>query len=81
MLRRPMRIERQTLITSCRPRVSGDERAALEDLHRVGGQTRIDTLADQGVMHGVVGAADFDVMILMHASADLPVRVFIAPRR
>src|ERR1700728_2000928 len=63
MLGRPMCLDREALIAASGPGMGGDERAALEDLNRMSGEARIDALADQSVMHRVVSAADFDVMI------------------
>src|SRR5579859_5256533 len=81
MLGRPMCLDREALIAASGSRMSGDERAALEDLNRMSGEARIDALADQSVMHRVVSAADFDMMILVDAGADFPVRIVVAARR
>src|ERR1700736_6130685 len=40
VLRRPMRLDGQTLITASGARMGGDEAAALEDLNRLGGKAR-----------------------------------------
>src|SRR4029077_199760 len=62
-------------------RMTGDELAALEDLDRVGGEPRVDALTDEGVVNRVKCPAHLDVMIRMHSSAELPLGIFVAPRR
>jgi len=44
----------------------------------VGREACIDALADQRVMHRVIRAADFDVMILVHSRADSPLGTLVA---
>jgi len=76
-----MRLDGQALIGASGPRMASDQGAALEDLDRMSAAARIDTLADQGVVDGVIGPADFDIMILVDAGADLPVSIVVAARR
>jgi hypothetical protein len=72
MLRWPMRLDGYALIAASGSRMGSDQGAALEDLDRMSAEARIDALADQGVVDGVIGPADFDMMILVDAGADLP---------
>jgi hypothetical protein len=72
-----MRLDGAPLIALSGPRMGGDERAFEEDFHRAARQTGIDALADEAVMHRVIGATDLDMMILMDFCADLPLGVFV----
>jgi len=52
-----MRLDRAALVAAHRPCMGGDQLSAAEDLYRMGTQPRIDPLADQAVVHGVIAAS------------------------
>src|SRR5690348_18173411 len=60
--------------------MAGDPFAAMKDLDRYSGDTRLDLLADQLVRHAVVMLGDLDVVVEADAAA-LPRRILVSQRR